>query len=370
MTRRAMALLLLTGALLAGDADRPASRPAAPDFNKAFVADCAAKVAAAVKAESKAGSTVVKGADGFLFFVPEVRHVSVGKFWGEEAVKVSRAAKPAWADPLPAILDFQAQLDKVGVELLIVPVPPKGVIYADKLSDKAPMGKPGRLPMRVDTHHRAFYKLLGAKGVRVLDLTPLFLAARGDDAKSGPVHCKTDTHFSPRACRITAATLAKHIKARPWFEHRRYLVAPFKSEQRKLEIHGDLSRMLDQDSSVRETLPARFVWTNPSKEPRPMRPDRKSKVLLLGDSHCLVFQHGGELHARGAGLADQLAFELGEAIDLLGVKGSGVTTARIDLLRRRRADADYLKGKKLIIWCFTARDFTESRGWRKVPVVK
>ena len=34
---------------------------------------------------------VVEGLEGWLFFGPELRHLSVGKFWGDEAAKVSRA---------------------------------------------------------------------------------------------------------------------------------------------------------------------------------------------------------------------------------------------------------------------------------------
>jgi alginate O-acetyltransferase complex protein AlgJ len=92
--------------------------------------------------------------------------------------------------------------------------------------------------------------------------------------------------------------------------------------------------------------------------------------LLLGDSHCLVFHAGGDMLATGAGLADQLAFELGMPVDLIGVRGSGATPARMNLMRKIKSDEKYLAGKKLIVWCFAAREFTESQGWRKVPVVK
>jgi alginate O-acetyltransferase complex protein AlgJ len=39
-------------------------------------------------------------------------------------------------------------------------------------------------------------------------------------------------------------------------------------------------------------------------------------------------------------------------------------------MRAARADGNYLVGKKVVIWCFSAREFTESAGWQKVPVVK
>ena len=73
------------------------------------------------------------------------------------------------------------------------------------------------------------------------------------------------------------------------------------------------------------------------------------------------------MHAKDAGLPEQLAYQLGLNVDLVGVRGSGATPARVELARRR----DNLAGKKLAIWCFTVREYTESlTGWRKVPVIR
>jgi alginate O-acetyltransferase complex protein AlgJ len=94
-------------------------------------------------------------------------------------------------------------------------------------------------------------------------------------------------------------------------------------------------------------------------------PDRQSPVLLIGDSHNLVFHAGGDMHATGAGLPDHLAAALGFPVDLEAVRGSGATAPRINLARRR----DNLAGKRAVIWCFTVREFTESNtGWRAVQV--
>ena len=62
---------------------------------------------------------------------------------------------------------------------------------------------------------------------------------------------------------------------------------------------------------------------------------------------------------RGA-MADQLAAELGMPIDVIGVRGSGATPARINLYREGRSNPGYIETKKLVIWCFAAREFTES----------
>jgi len=73
------------------------------------------------------------------------------------------------------------------------------------------------------------------------------------------------------------------------------------------------------------------------------------------------------MHAEGAGLPELLSYELGVNVDLVGVRGSGATPARVELVRRR----DNLKGKKMVIWCFTVREYTESQtGWQKLPVIR
>ena len=327
----------------------------------AFRAECAARAAAAEKADRM----IVVGRGGWLFLARELRHVSVGRFWGPAARKVSRARKPEHADPLPAILDFHRQLEALGIELLLVPVPPKAVVYPEQVSDKVAL--PQGTPRRLDPQHRAFYKLLGEKGVPVLDLTPEFLARRGD--KAGALYCKHDTHWSGLGCVLAAEQIARHIRGRPWLKGIR--TEAFASETREVEIAGDLWRSLADETVPKERLPLRFVGRKVGGGLEPVEPDRKSPVLLLADSHGLVFHAGRELHAKGAGLADQLASELRFAVDVLGVRGSGATPARASLFRRGRRDPGYIGGKKLIIWCFSAREFTEAfGGWMRLPVVR
>jgi alginate O-acetyltransferase complex protein AlgJ len=69
--------------------------------------------------------------------------------------------------------------------------------------------------------------------------------------------------------------------------------------------------------------------------------------------------------ATGSGLPENLAAKLGFVADVVGVRGSGATPSRVNLRRR----GDNLAGKKMIIWIFTAREFTEGSGWKLVPVI-
>lgn len=331
------------------------------EATQAFREECRVKAAEAAKSHA----ITVKGRDGWLFFGPELRHVGVGRFWGDRALDVSRASNPEHADPLPAIVDFKAQLDKAGIELLLVPVPPKSIVYADKVTPRIDMQK--GLP-RFDSAHQEFYEDLRRRGINVLDLTPDFFVHRAD---ADAIYCQTDTHWSGRACVLAARRIAGLLQEKSWLA-----VEPrqqFSTQWQRVTINGDLRS--PQDKSPYEKLPLRFVGTPSEKAVRtaklqPVETKRDSPVLLLGDSHALVFHDGDDMHTRGAGLADQLALELGFAVDLIAVRGSGATPARTDLMRRVRADGNYLQKKKLIIWCFSAREFTESLGWQKVPLMR
>jgi alginate O-acetyltransferase complex protein AlgJ len=55
-------------------------------------------------------------------------------------------------------------------------------------------------------------------------------------------------------------------------------------------------------------------------------------------------------------------------VDVVGVRGSGATAARINLLRRAQRAPGYWADKRLVLWCFAARELTESDGWRLVPI--
>ena len=317
-----------------------ASAVTAEEPAAAFRAECAKKAAAGE-------DIAIPGADGWLFLRPELRHIGVGPFWGEAAAKVSKATSPDKADPLPAIVDFHGQLKAMGIELILAPVPCKALVYADKLG--------GPAEGRMDTIHQEFYQQLAAKGVKVLDLADAFAKEKAKDAAGPLFYCKTDTHWSPYACELTAKLIKQRLDSPAWLKAK---PDAFTTATETRTIIGDLT-----DGKGAEELPVRVVTGADGTA----LVDKNSPVILLGDSHTLVFHSGEELHGTGAGLAEQLAAELGIAVDVIGVRGSGATPARVNLLRRAKAEPAYLAGKKVVIWCFAAREFTESTGWSLIP---
>jgi alginate O-acetyltransferase complex protein AlgJ len=306
----------------------------------------------------KAGSSssmTIPGVDGWLFLDKELRHLSAPKFWSD--LPESEADSN---NPLPAILDFKAQLDKAGVDLLLVPVPTKAAIYPDKLMAGNPI--PPQVPADLVKNDPDFYKLLESRGVKVLDLTETFLDAR--KAESPDLYCKTDTHWAPPGIQLAAKKIAERSKGLPWVNTQPKVVT--KAVDVPLEIHGDLAASLIPPQTTTEPLTSRFIGLAASAGLESLPNSKSSPIILLGDSHNLVFHSGGDMHSVGAGLSDQLSHELGFPLDVIAVMGSGATSARRNLARRK----DNLVGRRLVIWCFTAREFTQGQGWAKVPLIK
>ena len=306
-------------------------------------------------AQKNEKSSVIRGKDGWLFLKEELQHVGAGKFWGEDAGKASRTANKKFADPLEPIFTYQKLLAEKGITLYLMPVPPKVLIYPDKLVE----GVTRQAAEQDQKLYSEFYAILRKGGVQVIDLMPTLLEKR-DEMN---VYCKTDTHFSGEGLALFADAATDVIKQEKWYQG--VVKKEFKHSSQEVGIVGDLSGMIG-DTTVEEKLNLSVI--KESKSGKLVASDNKSPVILLGDSHTLVFSAGGDLHAKGAGLFDQLSAKLGFAVDLLGVRGSGVTPARIKLFQRSKKDGGYLEGKKVLIWCFTARDFTGTGGWKKIPV--
>lgn len=316
------------------------------------------QVAAIAEKSLAAEEFVVRGEDGWMYLSRELRHLGVGRFWGEAAQKVS-LANPEYADPMPAIVDLRRQLSEVGIAFLLVPVPPKAAVYPAPLVKDAPA-------TRWDLAHQEFYQLLREQGVEVLDLTDAFIAAR-DQEGSAPVYCKQDSHWSPRGIEIASKEMLKWLEGKAGVVHKPD--AGYVRKDIEIELTGDLTTILtpSQPKPEPESLVLQRVQ---AADGELIEPDQSSPVIILGDSHTLVFHAGGELHATGCGLADQLAYGLGFPVNLMGVKGSGAGPSRSALYRASKKYPDFFKGRKAVIFCLTAREFTENTGsaWKPKPI--
>lgn len=277
-------------------------------------------------------SSAIEGVEGWRFLAAEIKHLLAGDP-SEDPKK-----------PLEAVVDFNDQLKRLGVRLIVVPIPAKATVHPEFLDSRLK-------DESLSAPEAGFYESLRAKGVEVLDLAPEFASAKS----KGTLYCARDTHWNGSAIALAAQKLAEMLQG----------VTPkslaLEVSEESVEIQGDLG-------GHKENIVLRFV--HPQGQAGRVQPDRASPILVLGDSHVLVFHDGGDMHAAGAGLSDQLAFALGAPVDVLGVRGSGATSARVSLARRARASSDYLNRKEVIIWCFGARELTQAEAWKLVPLMK
>jgi len=328
---------------------------AATVFGAIRAGDFQQDLAAKVDAAKKSGATTIVGQDGWLFLPAELRHLSVGTFWGEAAKAVSMATSPDHADPLPPILDFRDQLKKAGIDLLIVPVPAKAAIYPEEIDP----GTMNSESSRLDASDAEFLGVLKKNDVNVLDLAPPFIQYRKDHPDK-PLYTKEDTHWSGIGIDVAADLVAAQIRKEAW-----YVGVPqtkFTTSTAPINLTGDLAAGVTPPPG-----PESVILTSVKDDKgASVQSSRQSPLVLLGDSHSLIYSIGGEMLTTGSGFPENLAAKIGFAPDVVAVKGSGATGARVNLMRR----ADNMAGKKMVIWCLSVREFTEGQGWSKVPVIK
>ena len=286
----------------------------------------------------------VRGDDSDWFFlVKELRHLSLGRFWEKPWKDVAANAN----DPIPSILEFHALLAKRGIRLILVPIPAKAGIYPDKLATGF---KPGEAEPLAPLLER-----IRAGGVNVIDLEPHFLAMREASPEKW-LYCRQDAHFSPAAIELVAKLVAEEAGMSAPNPAGGFTL----SGTEMLKIEGDQVAGSEWAGSVApESVAVRYVK---SKGGEPVVPDPESPLLLLGDSHTLVFQAGkeGGMHCSGAGVFDHLSERFGFAADLVAVRGSGLVQARKQLFYRAASTPGYWDSKKVVVWLFSAREFTQS----------
>ena len=316
------------------------------------------ELSAKVQALTQANAIVSIAPEGWLFLRSELRFLTLERFWGAEAAKVSASPNASMADPVPAILDFRDQLKQRGIELLLVPIPAKAAIYPERAVSGSAATSEDAAPFLHE-----FYNELRTQGVDILDLTELFLSHKADE--KGAMYCRSDTHWSGVGCALAAQAIAEKVRSKV---PSGWPTKSYAGDWQRVVINGDLVPLLPPGSPKlsAEEIAVRLV--NEKGNGAGVQPDQNSPVLLLGDSHTLVFH---DFLCDKAGLVDQLALELGFAPDLIGTRGSGATPVRVSLYRDSSRNPEYLAKKKVIVWCFTTREFSEAdQGWRKLPIGK
>ena len=195
------------------------------------------ELAAKSRSAESAHAAVIAGVDGWFFLSSDIRFLSVGQFWGPDAAKVSRAHKPESADPIPAIVDFRDQLKKRGIDLLLMPVPPKAAIYPEKILPDVDLHGETAAPCLA-----RFYDELRKREIDVVDLAPVFLQNRASE--HGPVFARPIRIGLDSGCVLAAQTIKEKIHEKLAGQPRK----DYAAEWKEITIKGDLGDLAGPDA--------------------------------------------------------------------------------------------------------------------------
>lgn len=256
-------------------------------------------------------------------------------------------------NPIEAVLDFKAELEKRGVELLVVVVPGKPSIYPEFLNPTM-----FSLYEKKFSLGRRFVDTLQTLGVQMVNLYPVLKKAKEKDREGDFLYLYTDTHWTPRGARIAAEAVAKKVKKMPVAK-----TFPKLSLTDSLVTAvrtGDIATMADLENAYpNQTVEAHQVKN--AKTGAPLRSDfRNSKILILGDSYSRIYETDAPM---SAGWISQFANEMQTPVASIISDGGASTLVREKLARR----SGVLKNKKILIWEFVERDLRfGAGGWKKV----
>jgi alginate O-acetyltransferase complex protein AlgJ len=180
------------------------------------------------------------GRRDWLFYRPEIEYLAGHGFLTPRQLARRRMSGNAWTpppqpDPVPAIVQFHAQLAARGINLILLPVPGKASVHAEHFAHAFTQD----MPVLQNRSYRDFLHALEAKGIRVFDPTDRLAAFSHIHGASA--YLATDTHWTPSAMEHIAVALAQEL--RPLLP-----AAPdadvFRRETATVTHLGDLGKML------------------------------------------------------------------------------------------------------------------------------
>jgi alginate O-acetyltransferase complex protein AlgJ len=305
-------------------------------------------------------ATAIVGRDGWLFYRPGIDWISGPGLLdparlAQRRKELKDAGEPdASPDPRPAIRALHEECRRAGVHLVVVPVPDKVTLEADRLTSRFDRDAADR-PTNVD--FRRFVDELRSSGIDVFDPTP-----DPADPEDPDRFLQQDTHWTPEWMEDVARGLAEHLKQN--VTSLRAPTAAWRAVTADVSRVGDIVDLLQlpegQQLYPPQTVTIHRVLDSSGQE---WRPREEADILLLGDSLSNIYGTPDLGWGEAAGLPAQLARFLGRDVDILARNGSGATAIRRELARRQAP----LEGKAVMVWEFAARELMLGN-WEVVPM--
>jgi hypothetical protein len=297
---------------------------------------------------------VILGSDHWLFFEPDIRYLTSFNDGGFiQANGSSTQADTVFIEkkssPLKAIIDFDRQLRDRNIRLVLLPVPVKPMLYAEKITPQFdnPYG------YLQNPAYAQFMTELERENIPVMDLSAVLAELK--KTSKNPIFLRTDTHWRPETVTAVAKSIASYIEAHADLSLR----YSGELEMREMEIvnTGDLANMLlvtrDSNSEFAEKATVKQIVSNGNA---PWASDRNAEILFLGDSFANIYSLGAMGWGESAGLVEQLSYFLNRPVDRIVQNDNGAFATRQALQEELARGRDRLKNKKVVVWEFAVRE--------------
>ncbi len=286
---------------------------------------------------------VIIGKDGWLFFSGDYEYlINTGFMLPEKQYK--RSLSGVQPDPLKAILAFNAQLKERDIELILLPIPVKPMVYPDKLG-----GVDGVVQ---NPSWESFKNELEANDITVIDLLPKFAEMRENGIEP---YLKTDTHWSSEGMAEAATIVAKAIDESAL----NYTIPADSPTHTSI---GDIALMLKLEN-IEDIFPQETVKLLSEN----YLSDRSSDVLLLGDSFTNIYSVKAMNWGTQSGFAEHLAARLERPIDVIARNDAGAFATRQLLSQELRRGRDRLADKSVVVWEFAIRELANG-DWKMLDM--
>ncbi|APG66199.1 hypothetical protein LPB136_12810 [Tenacibaculum todarodis] len=278
-----------------------------------------------------------------LYFYDSNKYVFSSGFLDEQKIKQRVENEGVSASPIAAIVDFSNQLKKQGIELVLMPVPSKMSINNTK----------GKLIN--NTSFSAFINKIKKENIVVLDL---YNKLSVEDK-----YLNLDTHWTPKTMHKANFLLAKILDSLKVEKGN----AEFVIHHTAVSNYGDIANMLKVKKIGRlfdkQTVGIKQVLENNY----PLKPNKNSDVLLLGDSFSNIYSINNMEWGISAGLFENLSLSLNKTIDKITLNNNGAFATRQELANKLNRGENRLAGKKVIIWQFAERELSLGN-WKLIPL--
>lgn len=255
------------------------------------------------------------------------------------------SAQDSLHNPLPRMVELKQYLDSLNVQLLVVPIPVKEEVYADKIVSGTPSD------LCVNVNGREFIREMLAAGIDVLDLYPALVAARSSDDPPHYSYQRYDTHWALPGMLAAMEQLASRVTQYSWYGESGAQPGSLVMKDTVVLREGDLvAHLPDAEKSkyAADTLAGMKIY----KGDQAYKGGKNAPILLMGDSFTGVFE---SVDQKSGGPGSLLAYATGLDVQVATSWGGG-PGVRSRMMKMKKD----MQSKRLVIYMMTARDFWQS----------